>query len=407
MKQAPKRRAVAEARSFLELFALCGFAIAQPVLDVFGDAPSEFVFRSADTADIVAFGLIVTLLPAAVLWIVEAAVGLASMTARRWVHVAFLSILAALFALELLKDVSSVRGLVLGALALGAVAGFGWLYLRVAATRAWLAFASLAPLLFLGLFLFTSPVSELLGGNEAEAAQLGVVENPVPVVLVVLDEFPLTALIDADGSLDAELYPNFARFSDEGTWYRNATAVTQYTEKSVPAILTGRYPEGPGLPLASAHPENVFTLLGGNYELSVSETTTRLCPSNLCAADSGSAGTSGGLHALLSDARSVWRTQIGLEDSDTDPTTAFADDVDTENRVAVAEAVADEQDLPTLVDEAVVPQPERFEFLLDGAAEPGAHLTYLHMLLPHVPYQYLPDGSRLSGPGSPARPRRR
>ncbi|MCZ7531337.1 MAG: sulfatase-like hydrolase/transferase [Acidimicrobiia bacterium] len=394
-----ERRAVSELRAFLEIFALCGFAIAQPVLDVFGKAPSEFVFRGAGAADIVVFGLIVTFVPALILWVIEAVVGLVNRRARRWAHTAFLAVLAGLFVLLLVKEASGLRGLLLAVLALAAGAGFGYLYLRVESTRTWLAYASIAPLLFLGLFLFSSPVSKLLGGNEAEAAQLDGIENPAPVVLVILDEFPLASLIDADGELDSELYPNFTRFTEEGTWYRNATAVTQYTGRSIPAILTGRYPQGQDDPLASDHPENLFTLLGDSYDLSVSESTTRLCPTNLCG-ESGTAGptSSGGLGGLLDDARGVWRTQVGLEDSDANATSGFVDDTDVESNTAVAEAEEDQQELPNALGEAAFPQPERFEFLLDSVTNPGAHLSYLHILLPHVPYRYLPDGRLYPGP---------
>jgi hypothetical protein len=50
--------------ALVELFVLCGFAIAQPLLEVTGRSPEFFLFRRADRLDIAAlvFGLI--LLPA-------------------------------------------------------------------------------------------------------------------------------------------------------------------------------------------------------------------------------------------------------------------------------------------------------------------------------------------------------
>jgi hypothetical protein len=42
-----------EGRAFVELLAAWGFAIAQPLLDVFGRAPEQFAFRAAQTATIV------------------------------------------------------------------------------------------------------------------------------------------------------------------------------------------------------------------------------------------------------------------------------------------------------------------------------------------------------------------
>ena len=40
--------------AFLELFALVGFAIAQPTLDVLGKSPDFFIFRQADRLQAVA-----------------------------------------------------------------------------------------------------------------------------------------------------------------------------------------------------------------------------------------------------------------------------------------------------------------------------------------------------------------
>jgi len=389
-------RTKSEARAFLETFALCGFALAQPVLDVFGKAPEEFVFRGADTADIVLFGVVVTVLPALVLWAIEAAVGLVNAAARHWTHVGILSLLAALFVLQLVKDASGVRGILLGLVAAAAGVGFGWLYRRYETTRTWVTFAAIGPVLFLGLFLFTSPVSDLIGGTEAEAAALDRVENPVPVVLVVLDEFPLTSLIDSDGDLDEELYPNLTRFADDGTWYRNATAVTNYTSVAVPAILTGRYPEGARQPLASDYPESLFTLLGGSYDVSAGESTTRLCPTNICESPGASEGVggSGGLRALLDDAGDIVRARVGLQDSDANPTAAFIEDVEAQEAAVVADAQSDGQQLPEFGDEISRPQPERFNTLLDSVSQPGTQLSYLHLLLPHIPYRFLPDGQR-------------
>jgi hypothetical protein len=42
-----------EGRAFVELLAAWGFAIAQPLLDVFGRAPEQFAFRAAQPATIV------------------------------------------------------------------------------------------------------------------------------------------------------------------------------------------------------------------------------------------------------------------------------------------------------------------------------------------------------------------
>jgi hypothetical protein len=50
--------------ALVELFVLCGFAIAQPLLDVTGRSPEFFLFRRADRLDIAALVSGLILLPA-------------------------------------------------------------------------------------------------------------------------------------------------------------------------------------------------------------------------------------------------------------------------------------------------------------------------------------------------------
>ena len=98
------------------------------------------------------------------------------------------------------------------------------------------------------------------------------------MVVVIFDEFPVSSLMGADGRVDARLYPNFARLARDATWYRNTASVEQDTPYAVPAILDGRLPRQDRLPVAADHPRNIFSLLGGRYELHVREDATALCP---------------------------------------------------------------------------------------------------------------------------------
>ena len=55
----PRRRSLRDRLqlwALVELFVLCGFAIAQPLLDVTGRSPEFFLFRRADRLDIVGCG---------------------------------------------------------------------------------------------------------------------------------------------------------------------------------------------------------------------------------------------------------------------------------------------------------------------------------------------------------------
>ena len=91
--------------------------------------------------------------------------------------------------------------------------------------RSFVTVLSPAPLIVLLLFLVVSPVRGLLFPSAAGGAVAGPSRSAVPIVHVVLDELPQATLADADGRIDAELFPNFARLAEESTWYRNATTV--------------------------------------------------------------------------------------------------------------------------------------------------------------------------------------
>src|SRR6187399_581331 len=87
----------------IELIALCGFAIAQPVLATFGTSPDTFIFRDASRTDVVLFALAIALVPAVGLWIVESAAGLAGSRGVRIAHLAAVGTLVGLVAVQAYK----------------------------------------------------------------------------------------------------------------------------------------------------------------------------------------------------------------------------------------------------------------------------------------------------------------
>ena len=157
---------------------------------------------------------------------------------------------------------------------------------------------------------------------------------PRTIVMVVFDELPLTSLLEPGGRIDASRYPAFAGLAGDGIWYRGATAVHDSTALAVPAMLDGRYPR-PGLQSdVYSHPQNLFTLLAGDYELHVSEEATGLCPTSLCVPTPGTTASH------LSRGK-----------------------------------------------------PGRFRRFVRGVRPtPRPALWFKHVLLPHVPWQYYPSG---------------
>ena len=167
------------------------------------------------------------------------------------------------------------------ALAAGCGAAAGFAYIRLASFRLLATFLSPAFVVVPAAFLLNPGIAGLLAGSEESALDVAFGATP-PVVVVIFDQLPLISLLDADGRIDPVLYPNFAALAGESRWFRNASAIAEYTSFALPAILTGNYPERGRLPVAADHPENLFTLLGGRYRLHVQEPLTELCPEALC-----------------------------------------------------------------------------------------------------------------------------
>ena len=167
-------------------------------------------------------------------------------------------------------------------LAAGCGAAAGFAYIRLAPLRLFATFLSPALVVVPAAFLLTPGIAGLLAAADEESALDVAFGATPPVVIVIFDQLPLISLLDADGRIDPALYPHFAALASESTWFRNASAVAEYTSFALPAILTGNYPERGRLPVAADYPENLFTLLGGRYRLHVQEPLTELCPAALC-----------------------------------------------------------------------------------------------------------------------------
>jgi hypothetical protein len=387
----PRRRSLRDRLqlwALVELFVLCGFAIAQPLLDVTGRSPEFFLFRRADRLDIVAVALGLLLLPALGIWTAEVLTGLVSERARRYLHLAAVAGLVALVAIQVAKKLTGLRGPVVVAVALVVGALATVIYARASWPRLWLRYLTPAPLVFALVFLLLSPSSRLVLPARAEAsagpAPAAAAGRQPPLVMILFDEFPLSSLLDHTGRIDRRVYPNFAAFADRSTWYRNATGISGYTPWAMPAMLTGRYPSAAKAPSWTEYPDNLFTLFGRYYDLRVYETISQLCPPQRCRFSDGHLDQAG-LGAVLAETARSYRKLISPYDAAEDPA-SFADQTDAE---------AGRPLRPTFrFDRLRLNQPSRFNDFLDGlraSDRPTMHV--LHLLLPHPPWRYLPSGT--------------
>ena len=352
----------------LHLLVLWSFAVAQPLFDLLGKNGEFFAARGSTRWDAIVFALVLLLVPPAVL------LGLECLVSRnlRWaVHAVFVAGLVALFVLQAMRGAGAPGWLLVGfAVALGAAAAE--VYLRMPAARLALTVLAPAPLLFLALFLFNSDVSRL--SLSTQAAQAAGERPRAPVVLIAFDELPLNSLLDANGRIDPVRFPNFARVARGSTWFEHATTVGEGTTQAIPAILTGRFPKGGEFPVYTDHRQNLFTLFGGAAALHVVDHETHLCPPSLCSGLEGSLGHR--TKTLAEDTGVVYLHEL-LPDDLTGGIPSIANGWDD-----FLEDASKHND-PGRIDPA-------FLRSLRPQAEPT--LWYLHLLLPHSPWTYLPSG---------------
>jgi hypothetical protein len=394
--------------SFLHLAVLSAFALAQPLFNLLSDNPEFFAARGSTATDIIVFAVLLVVVPPALGLAIELLVGLARPRARRGVHLALLALLAAMVFVQALKDVFDSSDVVLIAIALALGAGAALLYARAEPVRSFLTVLSPAPVVFLVLFLFISPVSKITLSGEASAQSIAGIK-PIPVVMVVFDELPGTSLLDARREVDPVRYPGFAQLAADGTWFRNAHSIYDSTSKAVPAIMDGGYPEKGVLPTSSEHPNSIFALLGKSHAMNVSEEATTVCPRDLCkdarldepfvdrlaslTEDLGlvyaHVAAPPGIEADLPSVSETWGDFGGEGGGDGDGHAA-AGEVD-----AVDDKATARKSKQAVLSSLQADRSAKFDAWI-ASIRNGARpaLNFKHALLPHVPWRYLPTGQQ-------------
>ena len=212
-----------------------------------------------------------------------------------------------------------------------------------------------------------------------------------PIVVVVFDQLPLTSLMADNGELDLDRYPGFASLARESTWYRNASTVAELTGWAIPPILTGLRPRPGALPTAADYPNNLFTALSDVYRMEVEEPITDLCPDSICPVDDER--SRGRLVGSLLDASVVY-LHLTLPQQLRGRLPALTQDWKNFLRGQHWRQrwINSSDD-----DRRAGPQ----EFIAGVSADdPQPTLYFLHALLPHEPYVFLPTGQRFTEDGS-------
>lgn len=390
------------------LVGLAGLAITQPVLDLFGRNPEFFVAGRHGRRQIVAFALAVAVLPSLVAVLAWTVARLTSRRLGAVVYGALLAGFAFLFGLLLLQHAGISTWWLALATAAALAALVVWLALTRGTARTLLSYLAVGNVVFLLLFLFASPTSRILQGDQASASTLGSVYIPPlkgPVVVVILDEFPVTTLMRPDGTINAARYPNFARLGKASTWFRNASAPLAMTSVAVPAILSGKVTSHGELPTFNDYPRNYFTLFGHDYQVNRYESVTDLCPTSICEPP-----PPGSLKGALHDGVVVYGHQVlperlaGRLPSVDHSWAGFTNDIggggsgDAAGRAAEASVGKDGYARWQNLDPTDRSAPGQFNTMAQTGSLIDTHpsVNMIHVALPHFPWILTPWGTRLT-----------
>ncbi len=392
----------------LHIFILSSFALAQPLFDLLSRNAEFFVARHSKSIDVILLILILCVLFPSLLVLMEVVAALFGRRIRKGIHYFMVAGLFAVIALPALKKILEIPGttLLVGATILGVVVTIT--YIRLHLVRMFLTVLSPALLIFPGLFLFNSPVFKVVFPKKDPLAVTVKIANSPPIVMVVFDELPLTSLMDKNHMIDQLRYPSFATLAEDAYWFRNASALAGNTEIALPPILTGNYPpfRFPRLPTASDYPNNIFTLLGGSYDVKALEPITNICPEQLCGDNTAGETIGERMQFLVSDLSIVY-LHILLPSEFTSKlpsitlnwtnfkdrtTNLLSDNVLNKKDIKYSEQYL-QKFFSRVISENNNPKVFR-QFVNSIHSTKKPTLYFLHTTLPHRPWDYLPSGKQ-------------
>ncbi len=371
--------------------------VAQPLLDLYGKNATLFSAAKLDATRTVEFALLVALGGPAIWLVIALALARFRGLFRVWRAVPIgTGAAAALLIVARQHDVSARLSAPVGLAIVGAIA---LLYDRKRPVRAVASLMGLLLPLAVALFLLSSSVAHITWsppGADVAIPAAKILHKPT-IVWLVLDETNLGMLLNDAGQIDAERYPNLSALAATSTWYRNATGIDSFTPRAVPGMLASRDGSGIAWPTPADYPRNVFALLAGSYRIDAFEPVTDLCVARTCLANSMTGARR--LKSFLEDTAVVYGRMV-LPSTFASQLPSISDAWGGFTSTSAAPAT---QGAAAAAKEDSLAKFARFEhgplqqvgvarqFIrrIDGAERPTLH--FLHLLLPHRPWQILPD----------------
>lgn len=251
----------------LHILVLWGFAIAQPLYDIFAQYADFFVAHDAQPHDLFLLALMLSVgLPL----LLAPPLFFAAYINRNFgaaLYHCVLGALVMLLALLFLKRFGNFPDVFIIVLAALIAIGFLYTYMRFNPVRSAVTWIGISIVVFPIQFLIFSPVKQIAFPEQDVKRSMHIVRSETPIIFLVFEELPLNSLLDEKGLIDSVRYPNFYKLSKKSHWFRNYTVNATRTKLSVPTIMTGKYPTHQKVMVAENHPESLFSLLTPTYRV--------------------------------------------------------------------------------------------------------------------------------------------
>lgn len=206
---------------------------------------------------------------------------------------------------------------------------------------------------------------------------------------IVLDELSLSQLLEDPNSINIQRFPGFYELSKVTNFYVNTTSNAGYTESSIPSMLTGKLPDDFNNPKINFYyPQNLINLLSSEYDISADESVTSFCLNIGCKSKTSFEVSNRYREFLTSDLKILFKVSIlpykYTASKYPKVRTSWGNYEDQEEDRNFQKKYLEVNRLQSLV-----------EFINREVDEEKYKFNFIHVLFPHNPYEYLPDGRKL------------
>ena len=246
----------------------------------------------------------------------------------------------------------------------------------------------LLPMIVILILNFTQ-ISKNLKSNDTYSP-VKLKNSKTSVSIILFDGFALNQALDKNGQIDKTNFPGLHKLSQLSTFYINGTSNAGDTDYSVPSLMSGRYPElysetNSNKNLISKE-DNFFSIFANTHDISAKEAVTNYCRSFKCSDIAMKQET-------LNDNRNLL-----IEDSLTVFLWSFLPKNLSEKYLPNIGGSWGNFRNTEIRDQENNLRNRRsdFEDFLNREYKSNKPLfTYLHVMLPHEPYEFLPEGKKL------------